>query len=402
VAVVTLPFGGLSVLIAGDFHQFPPVGNINRALYSQFPNTSCSQLGKNIYEQFITVVTLHQQMRIVDPVWDQLLQRARVGECTSIDLDEIRHLLLSNDKYNRPDFSTPPWDDVILITPRNSVQSRWNIRAVIKHSISSSSMLYLCPAEDSAHGSLLSLSQRFSVARLTLKETEHLPTVLRLVQGMRVMVTRNLAVHVKLSNGSRGRISDIFLDPREPSITSNAVATGSTRLYYPPAMVIIQLDFCDMPTLPGLGPGQVPLVPVEYKFNIGANPSTRITRRQFPLAPAYAFTDFKSQGQTIDHVLVDIGKTSSFSLSPFNAYVALSRGRGRQTIRLLRDFDDLLFTRHPSESLRVEDERIVDLTRKTKDDYLKGVYDPLSQCADLLESELYACLFYENSLAIVA
>jgi hypothetical protein len=52
--------------------------------------------------------------------------------------------------------------------------------------------------------------------------------------------------------------------------------------------------------------------------------------------------------------------------------------------------------------LRVEDERIVDLTRKTKDDYLKGVYDPLSQCADLLESELYACLFYENSLAIVA
>lgn len=210
VAVVTLPFGGLTVLIAGDFHQFPPVSNINRALYSQFPNTSCSQLSKNIYEQFITVVTQHQQMRIVDPVWDQLLQCARVGECTSIDLDEIRHLLLFNNKCSCPDFSIPPWDDVILITPRNSIQIRWNIRAVIKHSISSSSMLYLCPAEDSAHGSLLSLSQHFSVARLTLKETEHLPTVLRLVQGMCVMVTRNLASMQNFQMGPEAVFPKLF------------------------------------------------------------------------------------------------------------------------------------------------------------------------------------------------
>ncbi|KAG1832383.1 hypothetical protein EV424DRAFT_1312987, partial [Suillus variegatus] len=69
------------------------------------------------------------------------------------------------------------------------------------------------------------------------------------------------------------------------------------------------------------------------------------------LSPAYAFTDFKSQGQTINHILVNIGKTSSFALSPFNAYVALSHSHGRDTIRLLQDFEDDLFTRHPSESL---------------------------------------------------
>jgi hypothetical protein len=88
----------------------------------------------------------------------------------------------------------------------------------------------------------------------------------------------------------------------------------------------------------------MPLSPIELKFTVGSTPSTRITRRQFPHSPAYAFTDFKSQGQTIEHVSVDIGKTTFFKLSPFNAYVALSRSRSRKTIRLLRDFDALLKT----------------------------------------------------------
>ncbi|KAG2084374.1 hypothetical protein BD769DRAFT_1374943 [Suillus cothurnatus] len=44
--------------------------------------------------------------------------------------------------------------------------------------------------------------------------------------------------------------------------------------------------------------------------------------------PAYAFTDFKAQGQTIDYVLIDIGRTTCFALSPFNAYVTLSRSHG--------------------------------------------------------------------------
>ncbi|KAG8214150.1 hypothetical protein J3R82DRAFT_10916 [Butyriboletus roseoflavus] len=46
------------------------------------------------------------------------------------------------------------------------------------------------------------------------------------------------------------------------------------------------------------------------------------------------------------------------ALTPFNISVALSRCRGRDTIRLLRDFDDKLLTSHPSEYLRTEDERL--------------------------------------------
>ncbi|KAJ7309974.1 hypothetical protein DFH08DRAFT_719085, partial [Mycena albidolilacea] len=40
---------------------------------------------------------------------------------------------------------------------------------------------------------------------------------------------------------------------------------------------------------------------------------------------AYAFTDYRSQGQTIPYVLVDIASPLTGKLSLFNLYVALSR-----------------------------------------------------------------------------
>jgi len=72
----------------------------------------------------------------------------------------------------------------------------------------------------------------------------------------------------------------------------------------------------------------------------------------------YAFTDYKSQGQTIEYIIIDIGKPPTGTLSPFSAYVALSRSRGRNTIWLLRDFDDNLFQNRPSKVLRREMTRL--------------------------------------------
>ena len=84
------------------------------------------------------------------------------------------------------------------------------------------------------------------------------------------------------------------------------------------------------------------------------------------MTPGYAFTDFKSQGQTIEFMLVDLAKpVTGGPLTPFNAYVGLSRSRGRDTIRLLRECQEGLFTTHPSEDLREEDIRLEKLDRLT-------------------------------------
>ncbi|KAL1709675.1 hypothetical protein EV121DRAFT_252694 [Schizophyllum commune] len=58
-----------------------------------------------------------------------------------------------------------------------------------------------------------------------------------------------------------------------------------------------------------------------------------IHRRQLPITPAYAFTDYRAQGQTLPSVIVDIAKVPSGKLNLFNVYVALSRSSGRSTIR---------------------------------------------------------------------
>ncbi|OAX36992.1 hypothetical protein K503DRAFT_694053, partial [Rhizopogon vinicolor AM-OR11-026] len=36
------------------------------------------------------------------------------------------------------------------------------------------------------------------------------------------------------------------------------------------------------------------------------------------ITPAYAFTDYRSQGQTISHTIIDIGTPPTGGLMPFN------------------------------------------------------------------------------------
>lgn len=98
-------------------------------------------------------------------------------------------------------------------------------------------------------------------------------------------------------------------------------------------------------------------------------------RQQFALTAAYAFTDFKVQGQTIEHVIVDIVKPPSGKLDAFHAYVTLSRSQGRDTVRLLRDFDEKLFTIHPSEYLQKEDNQLEMLERETMWRYHTGKFE---------------------------
>ncbi|KAJ8584893.1 hypothetical protein M405DRAFT_694865, partial [Rhizopogon salebrosus TDB-379] len=49
------------------------------------------------------------------------------------------------------------------------------------------------------------------------------------------------------------------------------------------------------------------------------------------ITAAYASTDYRAQGQTIRHVLVDIATPPTGGLNLFNLYVTLSRSSRRET-----------------------------------------------------------------------
>ncbi|TFK78128.1 hypothetical protein K466DRAFT_463427, partial [Polyporus arcularius HHB13444] len=84
------------------------------------------------------------------------------------------------------------------------------------------------------------------------------------------------------------------------------------------------------------------------------------------ITAAYAFTDYRSQGQTIPTVIVDLHTPPGGRLTLFNIYVALSRSSGRDTIRLLRDFDDRVLLQEHDPDLLQEDERLERLNEITR------------------------------------
>ena len=313
------PFGRMNVILIGDFHQFPPVGAADAALYCPPPNRNTAIVGKAIYLQFETVIDLRQQWRIDDPTWIAILQRLRVGECTSTDLKELKKITLTDAECEIPDFNKAPWDDAVLITPRNSVRSAWNRASLRKHCAKTCNILYIFDAEDTIGGTRepLNFEQKVLVAGMKLNDTKKMKGTKKLSHrvelaiGMKVMVTLNLATEADLANGSRGTIAGVILDPRERVSKDEANEFGELWLQYPPASILFHPFHYEFEPFPGLDPGIIPIFPSEVTFNIHYrdNPRTQIRRRQYPLCAAYAFTDHKSQGQTIEYVIVDIGPT---------------------------------------------------------------------------------------------
>ncbi|KAL4064954.1 hypothetical protein V8B97DRAFT_1193322 [Scleroderma yunnanense] len=105
---------------------------------------------------------------------------------------------------------------------------------------------------------------------------------------------------------------------------------------------------------------------IHVRDDAGREQKRSVKRHQFPITAAYAFTDYRSQGQTLQHVIIDIASPPTGGLSLFDLYVALSRSRGRSTIRLLRQFDNKVFQASHCVELLAEDDRLKDQDEMTK------------------------------------
>ena len=107
--------------IVTSYHQLQ-----KRELYHPYPPPGPSTFGRTIYEQFDIVVKLDEQIRIQDQLWNEILQCTRTGDCTKDDIVSIHKLILTSPNCDIPDFTLPLWNESILVTLRNSVQSVWN------------------------------------------------------------------------------------------------------------------------------------------------------------------------------------------------------------------------------------------------------------------------------------
>jgi hypothetical protein len=384
-SVGDMPFGGVHVVMCGDSHQFPPVATSpNNALYhpNQPEDTTEMCLGRSIYEKFQKTVLLTHQVRVQDAEWRSFLGCLRVGQVKQQHISMLRSITLTNPTCVPTDFRSNSWRDVSLITPRHSVRTRWNNAAVTRHCQHTGRQLFMCPANDTISNRALTMVERYTVAKSRAarggaqdrRDKNTLPDQVPLAVGMEVMVTMNVEIDLDIANGTRGIVVGIMLDPHEPPFDSSLSVVTLRRL---PIYILVHLAATRRIHLAGLEPGVVPIVPASKSFRITmmvlqrersvSKVTKNVRRLQFPITPAYAFTDYRSQGQTIKSAIVDIATPPSGGpLSMFNLYVALSRSSGRDSIRLLRDFNPDLLMRPVNHELSTEDKRLREQNASTQ------------------------------------
>ncbi|KIJ12590.1 hypothetical protein PAXINDRAFT_14515 [Paxillus involutus ATCC 200175] len=191
-----MSFGDISVILCGDMHQFPPVAcPLREALFNpstpERDSTLC-QVGRTIYEEFTTVVILSQQMRVNDPVWIDFLQHLRHGRVQQRHMDMLHKMDLSHPDCVATDFTLPPWNESVLITPRHGVRTKWNDCALRKHCRDTNQSLFVSHAEDHISGRTLRQIEQLAVQhrqKTSKRPGDDLPEIIELAVGMRVMVT---------------------------------------------------------------------------------------------------------------------------------------------------------------------------------------------------------------------
>lgn len=272
-----MPFGGIQLVLAGDFFQLPPVvkgpGGANGMRFV-FETDAWKQA-------VTTIIELTEIFRQTNSDFVSLLQRVRRGAIT----DEDHKTLLSRLNVKLP--STNGILPTRLHTHRKSVDSD-NEKA-----------LAALPGEEV---SFVAVDDKIEKAAYDQLQKNCLaPANLVLKRGAQVMLLKNLNPP-HLVNGSRGIVID-FIKNKDGVTEPQVLFDNGLKIVVEKAVWKIE----------------------RHKNVVVA------MRTQTPLCLAWAFSVHKCQGMTIDKAEIDI----SGCWDPGQAYVALSRCTSLEGMRLL-------------------------------------------------------------------
>jgi len=279
------PFGGVQVLLVGDLFQLSPVVPANEApvLAARGYDSPYFFSSFSLEHTDMACVELTTFYRQSDPGFIALLNNIRMDENTEAAVDEINQRCVDDADVEQD----------VMLTATNRVAEHINAAR-------------LEALGGTEHTLVGTLKGKFSLGRDRLPS----PETLTLRRSARVMFTKNDEER-RWVNGSIGTVRDICDDCVRVEIWGD---TGGRVHDVMP--VTWQAYAYSYDALQGTIVGEVT---GEYT--------------QFPLMLAWACTIHKSQGKTLESVLVDLG---GGAFASGQAYVALSRCRDIDGIRLAR------------------------------------------------------------------
>jgi ATP-dependent DNA helicase PIF1 len=289
-------FGGIQLLLVGDFFQLPPVtkgsdaqGNMKFAFES---------------EAWSSTITSSVELTIIqrqkDEAFQKILKEARSGSLSkeSVKILTLRQGREWKENKIRPTLLFPRRAEVDMINDTNlkALQGRkYTYKARLVH-------------DGKAPAEFTEKDEAFQKALALFDSAASYSKELVLMVGAQVMLIANTNPTEGLVNGSRGVVTG-FCSYSELPIIEFVNGVKKT-----------------------LGSHTWPIE--EYEF---------VSRSQIPLQLAFAVTTHKCQGSTLDSALVDIG-SGIFEYG--QAYVALSRVRSLEAL-YVHDFDKTAFRAHP-------------------------------------------------------
>jgi len=339
------PFGGLNIIVAGDFAQLAPPGQSAKSLYSGNIGTNTSVatnprgqktiLGKILWHHFTTVVLLRQNMRQntsskEDDRFRVMLGNLRYKNCTIEDLDYLQSRTVAG--AHKQHLITTKFKDVPIITGRNIQRDKINLLCSEKY-ISERSLEH----HDfySIDKLISSKNDQFSQMTSSLKQqlwdmlpvdSEHLPGRLTLCLGMPVMIKYNEATECSVTNGA----DCVVVGWQSTNMGDvETLETLFVKLLKPKET--IQLE--------GLPENVVPIKCSERRIicRLPDDSEINISRRQVPVIPNFAITDYVSQGKTRPLNVIDPKYLETYQ----SIYTALSRGSSSSGTVLLREVNPL-------------------------------------------------------------
>ena len=358
-------FGSMSIILVGDFGQLEPIedwslcdpdtpdwyscpkslkhlrkhGHMGKVLVDSFMYQTKYGSEQNILEP--EAIMLHRIHRSGDDMeWTKSCLRLRDFECTkddwkwwhTHDLDR-GHLTQEQKDY----FD----NEAVWLCARCEDVGERNGRKLAHMAEDNKLLIHKINAQHSKHR---------NVQRESSKAFEGLRSVVHLVRGCKVMLTRNIAYRYGLANGTRGKLVGVVY---------GAEGVGS----FPEAIVVDVPDYCG----PAFYPDEPTWVPILPKVSVKT--TTRASRQQFPIVAGFAITVNKAQGLTIKEGVVIhlVGgqkfrpaakhglpfvawtRSTSFALTAFKnlpAWNDFERGADSDMLRLRREFTKKLDILH--------------------------------------------------------